>query len=161
MVLLINNRTMIEALRKLFSSTQPQPEETEISFKQGFDLTELPIVTFHQGKTKLNFILDTGSNYNTINESVLKRLEYEKLDQMTEAVGVEGNTVVCKFCRITLSCQGNDYSYHYMVRDLDAAFAEIKNESGVNLHGIIGTSFFNDFKAKIDFDKMIASFRKQ
>lgn len=149
---------MFNIIKKLFN---PDTDKTEISFKQGFDLTELPVVTFNQGNTKLNFILDTGSNNNTINESVLKKLKYEKLDVTSESVGVEGNVEVLKFCKIILSCQGNDYPYNYMVRNLDAAFGEIKKESGVNLHGIIGSNFFNDYKAVIDFDKMIASFRKR
>ena len=42
-------------------------EQTKISFKEGLDLTELPIVTFNQGDVKLHFLLDTGSNISFIN----------------------------------------------------------------------------------------------
>ena len=33
-----------------------------MSFQNSMDLAELPVITFHQGNEKINFILDTGSN---------------------------------------------------------------------------------------------------
>ena len=37
-----------------------------MSFKQGMDLTGIPVCTFNQGDKKLNFILDTGSTDNKL-----------------------------------------------------------------------------------------------
>ena len=61
-------------------------DQTKISFKEGLDLTELPIVTFKQGDKKLHFLLDTGSNISYINSEVIKDLEVEDLNASSSTV---------------------------------------------------------------------------
>ena len=51
---------------------------SKISFKEAMDLVELPVVTFYNGDTKLNFLLDTGSNVSYINNSIIPLLVHEK-----------------------------------------------------------------------------------
>ena len=46
-----------------------QSKRVNMSFKEAMDLVELPVVTFLNGKEKLNFLLDTGSNISQINSS--------------------------------------------------------------------------------------------
>ena len=46
-------------------------DTTTISFKEAMDLVELPIITFYNCNTKLNFLLDTGSNNSHINKKML------------------------------------------------------------------------------------------
>ena len=70
-----------------------QKEKTKISFKEGLDLTELPIVTFYQNGKKLHFLLDTGSNISYINKEVLNSIEAEDLNALSNTFGVEGNGV--------------------------------------------------------------------
>jgi hypothetical protein len=36
------------------------------------------------------------------------------------------------------------------------AFGHMKQDTGVTLHGIIGSKFFNKFKYVLDFDELIA-----
>ena len=44
-----------------------------MSFRESLDLTDLPIITFRQGKEKINLILDTGSSKSVIIPEVLDR----------------------------------------------------------------------------------------
>ena len=48
-----------------------------------------------------------------------------------------------------------EYQEDFQVIDLSKAFGVIKSESGVNLHGILGNSFFQKYKYVINFDELI------
>ena len=142
--------------KKIFKKLFRKNQDTSISFKQGFDLTDLPVITLYQGEKKFNFILDTGSTHSVINRDVLKQLEYNERPGHGELVGMEGNPVKTSVCDITFSYKDIQFSYTYMVNDLSAVFETIKRNSGVNLHGVIGSRFFNEYKYVLDFDELIA-----
>jgi len=131
-----------------------------ISFRAGFDLTQLPIVTLYQGDKVLNFLLDTGSNDSIIDSNVLKDIEHKMSDEKSSLYGLEGNAQEVGKCSITLSYQGMDYPYDYIVCDMTGPFSKIKAESGVILHGLIGSKFFNTYKYVLDFESLIAYSKK-
>lgn len=133
-----------------------RPKSDALSFKQGLDLTDLPIVTFQQGDQKLNFLLDTGSNNNIIHSKVLDKIQYTPTNVSSDLFGVEGNKQEVKFCKITISYKDSNFEYDYAICDMTQAFDTIKNESGVNLHGIIGSKFFCKFQYVLDFKELIA-----
>lgn len=129
----------------------------EISFKAGFDLTSIPVVTLYQGEKKFNFLLDTGSNSCIIDKSILPKIDHEMLNGNSESlIGMEGNQIMVERCMITLYFGNRGYEYSYLVNDMSQAFSSIKHDTGVTLHGIIGSSFFNKFKYVLDFDKLVA-----
>lgn len=130
---------------------------SKISFKESMDLTELPVVTFYNGDKKLNFLLDTGSNLSHINSSVLTNLEYERTDNSTEIVGMEGNSLECSsFCKMNISYKNQKFNEEFSIIDLDKAFETVKKESGVQIHGILGSRFFEKYRYILDFNELIA-----
>lgn len=131
-------------------------KHNEISFKAGFDLTDLPVITLYQGDKKLNFLLDTGSTSSIIDSSVLKNIKHKSKDSAASLMGMEGNEVEVQTCEITLYFNDQGYTYDYLINDMSKAFSSIKEATGVNLHGILGSSFFNRFKYVLDFYKLIA-----
>jgi hypothetical protein len=68
--------------------------------------------------------------------------------------------VETSWCSVTLSYEGKDYPYEYTACDMSGPFGRIKAESGVILHGVIGSKFFNAYKYVLDFDKLIAYSKK-
>jgi hypothetical protein len=50
----------------------------------------------------------------------------------------------------------NKFISNFQVTNMDKAFDCIKQESGVMIHGILGTAFFEKYKYIIDFEKLIA-----
>ena len=131
-------------------------EQTKISFKEGLDLTELPIVTFKQGDNKLHFLLDTGSNISYINSEVIKDLEVEDLNASSSTVGVGGNDMETKHYNIKIGYKDQEFIEEFGALDLSGAFASIEEESGIKLHGIIGNRFFEKYKYILDFRELIA-----
>lgn len=128
----------------------------KISFKESMDLTDLPIITLYNGKTKINFLLDTGSNLSHINRSYLSNLEYQDLNIEQDTIGMEGNKVTSKVCRIQVFYKENRYEEEFVASDLDNAFNTIKQESGVQIHGILGNKFFEKYKYVLDFSNLTA-----
>ena len=128
----------------------------KISFKEALDLVEVPIVTFLNNGIKLNFLLDTGSSWSIINESVLPSLVTEKLDAVMNIVAADGNKVPSKFCKMKVSYKDQEFENDFAIRDLDEAFGVVKQESGVQIHGILGSDFLQKYKYVLDFKELIA-----
>ena len=131
----------------------------KMSFKEALDLTELPVVTFYNGGKKVNFLLDTGSNASYFNIRDVERLEkYERVNKVSTGI-VTGSSVVEEthgYIRIPLEYKGSTYSDDFVLYDISDSFDNIKKESGVSIHGILGNQFFTKYRYILDFDKMIA-----
>ena len=127
-----------------------------MSFQNSMDLAELPVVTFHQGDKKINFLLDTGSNNCVIDSNILKSIDHKMLDVETNILGLEGNAQKTGVCTIKMSYKDKEYEYPYVIQDMSAAFDSIKKETGVTVNGMLGSKFFNEFKYVLDFDELIA-----
>lgn len=127
-----------------------------ISFKESFDLTDMPIISFRNNGKTLNFLLDTGSTISHIDRSVINDLEFIKLKRKAVVTGLEGITTQNRSIKMDIEYKGKPYGEVFSVSDLSGPFDQIKKESGVNLHGILGTSFFNTYKYVIDFKEFIA-----
>ena len=132
----------------------------EISIQTSLDLADLPIITFKQGDKKYNFLLDTGSSCNIIDSNILDTLVYEKVEGEGELVGAEGIIKKAEGCIIRFFYKETFYKYLYLIKDLKDAFSYIKQETGVNLHGIIGTAFFTEYKYVLDFDRLVGYSKK-
>lgn len=130
-------------------------KKVEMSFKESMNLTELPIVTFYNGSTKLNFLLDTGANLCVINSRIIDSLNYKKLDEKGSVFGMEGNSVDIDYISMGFTYNNKSYSSSFQVVDMQEAFDRIKQESGVTVHGILGSKFFEEYKYVLDFKELI------
>ena len=129
---------------------------SKISFKEAMDLTELPVVTFYNGDKKLNFLLDTGSNVSHINSSIIHLLDHTKTNQKTDTIGMEGNKVSSDICKMTIYYRNQKFEEDFIISDLNDAFDVIKQEDGVQIHGILGSKFFEKYKYILDFKELTA-----
>lgn len=127
-----------------------------MSFQNSIDLAGLPVVTFYQGDKKINFLLDTGANNCLIDSNYLKNIKYEMTDTKTNLQGLEGNNHEAGICLIELYYKNHGYKYPYVIQDMGVVFGDIKKETGVTIHGLLGSSFFNKFKYVLDFNELIA-----
>lgn len=129
-----------------------------VSFRESLNLVDLPIITFTCGKKKLNLLLDSGATCCIIDAKVLQSINkdnYTISQNKTECFGVEGNKISADLITLNISYSGLIFNEEFIINDMSKAFQEVKNESGVTLHGIIGSNFFVKHKYILDFDKMI------
>ena len=147
------------AFLKDIISLEINKRKTGISFKESIDLTELPVITMYNGEQKFNFLLDTGSNISHFNSGAVELLrEYNELHKagfdLATATGVtEGSN---KWVSIPLQYKKQSFIEDFMLLDLQEAFDSIKKENGVQLHGILGNSFFTKYKYVLDFEDLVA-----
>lgn len=132
----------------------------KMSFRESMDLAEMPVVTFYQGDKKFNFLLDTGSNYSHISKEAAKEIQGTMIDAQAKVSGI-GEGTTSGVCRATLSYKGTNYDIDLSITDhLTDAFAAIKAETGVQVHGLIGNQFFQKHKYVLDFEELVAYTKK-
>lgn len=133
-----------------------QKKKETMSFREAMDLVELPIITFYNNNKKLNFLLDTGSDLSYINKSILPSLEYKEINESRNIISVGGNTQSLGCCDMTVTYKNKKFIDRFYISDLDEAFGVIKAETGVQIHGILGSKFFAKYKYILDFESLIA-----
>lgn len=126
-----------------------------LSFRDSMDLVELPVVTFHHGKKKLNLLLDTGSSESIINSTELDKVVYKELEGQKPLMGMEGNIQMNKVITTVISYSALKFDHPFIAADMSDAFDKIKKETGVTIHGILGSDFFSRYKYVLDFDKLV------
>lgn len=135
-------------------------KRVNMSFREAMDLTDLPIVTFYNNGNKFNLLLDTGANLSVIDSNALDKLNYEELDTIGTVFGMEGNKTEVNHIKAYLEYKDKKYEETFQVVDMSASFNQIKEESGVNLSGILGSLFFKKYQYILDFDALIAYSKK-
>ena len=130
-----------------------------VSFSQGFSSPKLPIATFYQGDKELVLILDSGSDNNLIDASILPQFNHTMLeknpDDITHLAGVGGNTAVSN-CKLTFGCEDENYTEEFLVVDLKKSFDVIRKNHCVIVHGILGSNFMKKNNIVLDFKELAA-----
>lgn len=128
-----------------------------MSFREAMDLAELPVVTFYQGKEKFNFLLDTGSNHSHISVEAAERIKGTPMVGSENVQGVGGAIVIDRAINATIEYKSKSYEVSLLVGEhLTDTFRTIKETTGVQVHGIIGSGFLSDNRYILDFDELIA-----
>ena len=127
-----------------------------VSFQEAMDLVELPIITVQNNNTKINLLLDTGSNSSYISPSILKDLNYDELEISNTTVGFGGGATHTKGCNMKIKYKKLTFEDTFIIMQSDDVFAAIKQECGVQVHGILGSKFFDRYSYVIDFGDLVA-----
>lgn len=141
----------------IFNGIEDYSKDREaMSFREAMDLVDLPVITFYNENTKLNLLLDTGSSMNVINSTILANLVYIELKDSGIVYGMEGNTIDVEYISMSITHGKDSYSSTFQIVDMQKAFDKIKSEYGVQIHGILGSSFFKEYEYMLDFKSLIA-----
>ena len=125
------------------------------SLSHGLTSIGLPTIPVEVNNKKLCFILDTGSTCILIDSTVV---EYFK--DIIELVGdyyisgIEGTKHKVDMITLPFNFEGQIYKPKFCVRPLLDAFKSIEDESGIQVHGLIGTDFLLKNKWIIDFNEL-------
>ena len=151
--------TKMEMEKEKMKKTKPELViPFAISIAETMESLRLPLVIFNCGEKELAFVFDTGSDGSHINRSVVEELNLEtftvepgegKLSVVSTGNGLREATN--KMCVIRLSLEDYNFRVECSVEELDQVFNFIKENDGIQLHGILGTNFLRANNWTIDF----------
>lgn len=123
----------------------------------GLQKTGLPLI-ITSGKLKnLCFLIDTGSTHNILFSYVYEHFsdEFKILNNTQNIMGIEGEYKETPIIEGTFNFEGKDYTSTFSVFNATNAVVQVEEETGVQIHGILGIQFFIENKWVINFDKNI------
>ncbi len=123
----------------------------------GLQKTGLPLI-ITSGKLKnLCFLIDTGSTHNILFSYVYEHFsdEFKILNNTQNIMGIEGEYKEPPIIEGTFNFEGKDYTSTFSVFNATNAVVHIEEETGVQIHGILGIQFLIENKWVINFDKNI------
>ena len=128
----------------------------------GLQKTGLPLIVTSGKLKNLCFLIDTGSTHNTLFSYVYEHLkdEFKLLDSTCRTMGIEGHSKEPPVIEATFNFEGTDYTSTFSVLDATEAIAQVQEETGVQIHGVLGTQFFIENKWIIDLDRLEICTRK-
>lgn len=138
-----------------------KPVKDFLSLKESMDLCNLPVITFMNNGHKFNFILDTGATENHVSESAMSNMTGEPSYKQIQVQGFTGSAESSQGKFVDLIYKNRVFVTEIFVSAaLDKSFAEIKQNLGVQLHGIIGSQFLREYGYILDFNDLIAYSKK-
>ena len=139
-----------------FVCDKRKPNLNKMSFRETMDLCDLPIVTFINNGNKFNFLLDTGASKSVINTEVLQSMSYKEANISGNVYGLDGKKYETSYVNVLLNYRGKEYEEEFQVLDMSAPFGNLKNDFGINVHGILASSFFENYRYILDYNELVA-----
>jgi len=121
----------------------------------GLSKTRLPLIPVQFGKCDLCFLIDTGSTHNILFDFVYQyfKLEFMLFKEKQNVIGIEGKYKEALITEATFSFEGIGYTSSFLVLDASNAIAQVQHETGIQIHGVLGTQFLIDNEWIIDFEE--------
>lgn len=129
------------------------------SLNFGLEKTGMPLILTSGKKKNVCFLIDTGSTYNTLFSFVYEHFkdEFRIIEEDQKTIGVESRFQESTTVEGTFNFDGTEYTSTFEVVKANDTITQLQEETGVQLHGILGIPFLMENKWKIDFEKMIVT----
>jgi len=121
----------------------------------GLYQTGLPLIVAKIFEYDICLMLDTGSNRNIIDNRLYDHFK-DKLTQpatSSEVITLNG-TATGTTINIPFNFENKDYQEPFLCTEQTEVFDKINDESGIQIHGILGNNFFLKHGWILDFDKV-------
>ena len=121
----------------------------------GIYKTGLPLILAKLFGNDICLMLDTGSNRNIINHRIYDhfrdRLKQSEISSEVYTLNgaSAGTTIDVPFC-----FEDQDYHEPFLCTETSETFDKINEESGIQIHGILGNHFFLKYGWVLDFDRI-------
>lgn len=120
----------------------------------GLPQVGLPLLIVKAQAKNLCFLLDTGSNINVLDRRVAGFFQLSGGTDKQRQFGIDGELQTTDVVELAFSLEEQEYKANFSVMDLSSAFGKIEEESGIQIHGLLGCSFMEQQKWILDFEKL-------
>ena len=127
----------------------------EFPLALGLQKTGLPLIVTSGKLKNLCFLIDTGSTNNTLFDFVYEHFkdEFKLLDSTCRTMGIEGHYKETPVIEATFNFEGIDYNTStFSVLDATDAIMQVQEETGMQIHGILGIPFLVENEWIVDFE---------
>lgn len=120
----------------------------------GIQQIGLPLLIVQAQAKNLCFLLDTGSNINVLDRRVAEFFQLSGGTAKQRQFGIDGELQTTDVVELAFSLEEQEYKANFSVMDLSSAFGKLEEESGIQIHGLLGCSFMEQQKWILDFEKL-------
>lgn len=122
----------------------------------GLQKTGLPLILTSGKTNNLCFLIDTGATHNTLFDFVYNHFkdEFKLLEGTGKTMGIEGPYQEVPIVEATFNFEGTDYTSVFTVLNASEAVKQVQDNTGIQIHGVLGVQFFIDNRWIIDFEKL-------
>ena len=120
----------------------------------GLPQVGLPLLIVKAQVKSLCFLLDTGSNINVLDKRVAEFFQLSGGTVQQQQFGIDGTLQTTDVVEMTFSLEEREYKADFSVMDLSSAFGKVEEESGIQIHGLLGCSFMEEQKWVLDFENL-------
>ena len=124
----------------------------------GLPQVGLPLLIVKAQAKNLCFLLDTGSNINVLDRRVAEFFQLSGGTAKQRQFGIDGELQTTDVVELAFSLEEQEYKANFSVMDLSSAFGKVEEESGIQIHGLLGCSFMEQQKWILDFENLILRF---
>lgn len=129
-------------------------EYNKILLQKSLTQVGLPLILVKAQAQYLCFLLDTGSNINVLDKKVAEFFQLSGGTAQQQQFGIDGTLQTTDVVKLTFSLEEREYKADFSVMDLSSAFGKVEEESGIQIHGLLGCSFMEQQKWGLDFEKL-------
>ena len=125
----------------------------------GLEKIGLPLILTSGRKKNVCFLIDTGSTHNTLFSFVYEHFkdDFRIIEENQETMGLEGRFQESTIVEGTFNFEGTEYTSTFAVVKANDMITQLQEDTGVQLHGILGIHFLMENNWKIDFEKKVVT----
>lgn len=124
------------------------------SFKNNMEKTGFITLTMTVGEKQLCFLVDTGSNQNSLSTSAFEEVkDFAKEVSRITIYGFEGVPYDQLLVEVPYQCGVMTAKDHFFIMS-DSPFNSVEKQCGVRISGLLGYTFLARHKVQIDYESM-------
>ena len=121
----------------------------------GLSKTGLPLIVVKLFDHDICLMLDTGSNRNIIDQRIYDHFKDRlKQSETSDEVCTLNGTATGITIDVPFNFEEHDYLEPFLCTEMADAFDKINEESGIQIHGILGNHFFLKYGWVLDFERI-------
>ena len=128
----------------------------EFPLTLGLQKSGLPLILTSGELKNICFLIDTGSTHNILFDFVYNHFkdEFNILNNTQLLMGIEGHYKETPIIEATFNFEGMDYTSTFSILEANEAIRQVQDETGVQIHGVLGIKFLLENKWIVDFEKL-------
>ena len=128
------------------------------NFKYALKRVGLPLIITNN-EPHLCLLVDTGSTHNILFSFVLEAYPelFNLMNVETSITGIEGTIMLGKQVNGTIRIEEEEIPVEFLVVKATSSLSNIQEETGIQVHGILGIPFLTKSQCILDFKELTIS----